>query len=353
MLIEPLHCARRAGHPLAVIPLALAVLVWLPTSVARAELVLCNETGTSRSVAIGYGRDGTWVSEGWWTIPVGDCQRVISQDLSNRYYYYRATDRSGDFDGEGYMFCTDRQAFTIVGDDDCARRGYRRESFRKIDTGPTARAFTVTMTAADGAQSASKSAAARPGTHGEPLSVTGIFRGCGRVDGVLSCSIEADGWTYAVVDDGRTPKSLLHRLDRMPMNQRVHLQGDLVTQGDVTIEVTARAIEVVGHTGNPSAGLHTALIGAWQSLDDPAGSIAFIAGGGYESYHAGDLLEQGWFDVADRCPGGPVTGETVLVTGILGDPEPLCFGIDAVPGDHLTLIALPRGNLLRYVRLAR
>jgi len=112
---------------------------------AQAELKICNTTGYTQGVSIGYKADIAWVSEGWWNIKPGDCATVVSGDLKKRYYYYRAEVDGGDFDGENYLFCTSPKEYTIVGDDNCQSRGYDRESFREIDTGETYKDYTLTL----------------------------------------------------------------------------------------------------------------------------------------------------------------------------------------------------------------
>ncbi|MDF0600568.1 DUF1036 domain-containing protein [Psychromarinibacter sp. C21-152] len=114
---------------------------------AQAALQFCNETDDIQSVAIGYQGASAWTSEGWWNIDPGACATVVGGDLTKRYYYYRSEVNGGDFPGEGYMFCTTPEEFEIVGDTDCASRGYDSESFREIDTGETATDFTFTLTA--------------------------------------------------------------------------------------------------------------------------------------------------------------------------------------------------------------
>ena len=111
---------------------------------AQAGLEICNDTGASQSVSIGYKGDEDWTSEGWWNIEPGDCMTPVGE-LKNRYYYYRAEVDGGDFDGEDYFFCTTTEAYTIVGDTECDTRGYDREEFAEIDTGSSEGMFTLTL----------------------------------------------------------------------------------------------------------------------------------------------------------------------------------------------------------------
>lgn len=131
-------------------PLAFALLATGLASSALADLRFCNNTSSTVSVAIGYKDGDSWTSEGWWTTAAGDCTTPIGGDLKNRYYYYRVTSPEIDFPTENYTFCTSPKAFTIVGDENCEDRGYKREMFSELDTGD-ARSWTVNLTADDGA----------------------------------------------------------------------------------------------------------------------------------------------------------------------------------------------------------
>lgn len=108
-------------------------------------LQFCNETGRSQALSIGYEGDEAFTSEGWWLMEPGECSHVIRDELKLRYYYYRIEHDGGEFEGEGYFFCTSDKAYTIVGDEDCETRGYSKEDFREIDTGPTAVGYTHTL----------------------------------------------------------------------------------------------------------------------------------------------------------------------------------------------------------------
>jgi len=106
------------------------------TAPAAAELRVCNNTGATVSLAIGYPRtSGLWVSEGWWPLQGMSCGVLVDGPLTARYYYLYAidTEQGGEWGGEAYL-CTEPQEFTIEGDQDCIRRGYNRTGFFEVDT---------------------------------------------------------------------------------------------------------------------------------------------------------------------------------------------------------------------------
>jgi len=118
-----------------------ATLLW--ASPAAAEFTICNLTDSTVGVAVGYDDNGTWVTEGWWTLPppTGDEQSCVTPDalagpLQSRYYYVYAVDYTlgGEWAGNNYM-CTQDIEFTIRGIEDCVARGFDRTGFAEIDTG--------------------------------------------------------------------------------------------------------------------------------------------------------------------------------------------------------------------------
>jgi|GEM_PF-1826759 len=118
----------------------------LPTTgEAASNLRICNGAGAKRYLAIGYSQNDQWVSEGWWNLDPGECATPVSGDLTQRYYYYRAEDTNEYFQGNGYMFCTVDEAFTIYGDENCQARGYEEHPFSEIDTGPTAPGYVYVI----------------------------------------------------------------------------------------------------------------------------------------------------------------------------------------------------------------
>ena len=113
------------------------LLIAFPTliSPAAADLRVCNETGNSLSVALGYRAERGWQSEGWWVAGPDRCATVYQGDLNARFFYlYVADDISGGaWDGQVFM-CTRDESFTIFGVEDCLARGYERTGFFEVDT---------------------------------------------------------------------------------------------------------------------------------------------------------------------------------------------------------------------------
>ncbi|MEL7014098.1 MAG: DUF1036 domain-containing protein, partial [Pseudomonadota bacterium] len=221
--------------------LALCCVATLAPGMAIAGLEICNETPKQHSVAIGYQKDGQWVSEGWWNIPAGACQEPVKGDLPARYYYLHAKASGAALQGQGYTFCTRTDVFTIVGDENCEGRGYAASDFVQIDTGDTAKHHIHRIVATTGKNSAAKertvatatdsetSSGLTRGHHGEPYSDRLMFQSCDIFDGLEACSFVGNDWRFYAFYDDPTPSAYLRQFEGLPVNTPVRVTGDLIS----------------------------------------------------------------------------------------------------------------------------
>lgn len=137
---------RRAAGRHVCTAAATAVLAGLAPAAAIADLKICNATSSRIGVAVGYPDARGWATEGWWNIASQTCETLLKGTLASRYYYIHAVDydRGGEWTGTNFM-CTADKAFTIRGEQDCQRRGYRRTGFFVVDTNDS-KDWTVRLT---------------------------------------------------------------------------------------------------------------------------------------------------------------------------------------------------------------
>jgi len=130
--------------------LALILLAGLGSTLAYADLKLCNTTASRVGVAIGYKDAEGWATEGWWNIASHTCETLLKGVLIGRFYYIHAIDydRGGEWAGTLYM-CTDDKSFTVRDTKECVKRGYKRTGFFEVDTGEE-RDWTVRLTDPEG-----------------------------------------------------------------------------------------------------------------------------------------------------------------------------------------------------------
>ncbi|CUH64109.1 putative integral membrane protein [Thalassovita gelatinovora] len=320
---------------------------------AQAGLEICNETGRSRSLAVGYQSGDTWVSSGWWNIDDGSCGTVVSGDLEQRYYYYRATAADVPFDGEDYWFCTSPQVFNIEGDENCAARGFDRSDFRQVDTGESATQYKLTLVDEPAPPAPEKKTDPLPsgdgrGTYVETFSDLLIFQGCTVDDGSEYCAFHGNGWKYYAYYGGPTPRHLLDRLYNQPVGAAFHVSGEIVSFGDISMEVMVDSV-TIAPGGDPFANLRAAMQGEWVSTDDPAYKIE-IHGSEMWEFHGGSFLSNLFLQIADGCDAAPQGRGPVLIETNPEDREPLCYGIATATTTRLELIYFGRGNMLRFRR---
>ncbi len=124
---------------------ALTLGLLLPT-VAHADLKLCNATSSRIGIAIGYQDGKGWATEGWWNVSSQTCETLLKGTLASRFYYVHAVDydRGGEWAGTNAM-CTTDKTFTIRGNQDCPKRGYKRTGFFEVDTND-AKDWTIRLT---------------------------------------------------------------------------------------------------------------------------------------------------------------------------------------------------------------
>jgi uncharacterized membrane protein len=352
---------------------------------AMAGLKICNDTGQEQSVAIGHLVDGSWTSEGWWNIEDGGCSDTVAGDLQNRYYYYRAEVPDGDFEDEGYVFCVIDDVFTIEGQDGCEARGYEEAGFRRIDTGPTATEFTLTLVAPedyapddkrktpepttntslrkspepDGGDEArlprrdtigpdTWTSGYRQGSSGDPFSQVAMFQGCDSFDGTRYCAFHAEGWKWYAYYDGPTPDFFLDQVSNLVRGVGVEIEGDILSMGDISVEVALSALTV-----RPASIEHerefNLIQGGWLSVDDPNNLWEFVGGELYETY-ANDPPDVFFWRFASGCDDAPPDVDFVMIKTLPETQEQQCYVPMVVSLETLELVYAPRGNTLSFRR---
>lgn len=127
--------------------LLLAACPFLLTTVAHADLRICNKTTSRVGIAIGYKANQDWTTEGWWMVEADRCATLLAGPLVGRYYYMYAVDydEGGEWGGDSAYLCTTEKEFTIHGVTDCIARGFQRTGFYEVDTGHQ-QSWTIQLT---------------------------------------------------------------------------------------------------------------------------------------------------------------------------------------------------------------
>lgn len=384
--------------------------LWLGLAAgAQAGLEVCNDTDLVQSVAIGFKGDTDWTSEGWWNIDPGDCAVVVGGDLTRRYYYYYAESDAADFEGQNYLFCGTREVFSIVGDTDCEGRGYEALSMREIDTGETARDFTLTLVDDGGTPSGGDKIAPKledgglpettsgttegpetgigpggpaggapvneavqdttivpadevpmtvsaddlmtdipPGNHGKGFETEALFQGCELQGGREFCSFHAGDWKMRVFYRGPTPEPLMYALEDLSVNMPVLLKGDMVeTSGNVAAIVVRGVVPKPG--GDANARLRALMQGDWIDGSDRRWEMT-VHGSEIFYRQDGAFSTHRFFRIAAECDGSNGEGPVMLQINAENNRK-TCYRIGRAEAGLLELTDVRRGRTTVYRRV--
>jgi uncharacterized membrane protein len=309
----------------------------------QAGLTICNKADVQHSFAVAFKDGDSYSSKGWWNINPGDCKIVIGGDLKRRYYYFRAIATGREFTGAEYAFCTVQASFDIVGDENCTSRGYDKSLFKKLDTGKSAKDFTLNLVVSD----PSAPLGVQAGKYGEPYSDNVVFQECSFRDGANYCAFHGNGTKFFIYDDGRTPQSVLSTLRGFLPGTPISVSGDLVGVYDTTAEVVLREVYERGY--DRSDALLEQMQGYWYAVDD-ANAQFNILGAERENQYDGALSGTEYLSIQESCNefsgGGPYLYAREEETG-----EGYCYAIESIGDFEMTLMYLPRGNFLDYRKL--
>lgn len=124
---------------LIIVTLLLLAAPW--ASAAEGSWTVCNRSGKDVQVSIAYvnpGSRGGFISEGWWKLRAcGGCAMVLKRDETsdprNVFLHVENTDGVVVTSGNSRM-CTASFKHTIVGNDNCVKRGFKDGWYKHLDS---------------------------------------------------------------------------------------------------------------------------------------------------------------------------------------------------------------------------
>ncbi len=313
---------------------------------ALAELEFCNSTDDVASVAIGYKGPQGWTSEGWWNVDPGACTVAIRGDLPLSHYYYRVISPTWTFDHESYMFCTSRSVFTIVGDTNCAARGYDREGFNEIAM-EGRRAFTIEIGGRSQEQdelpalfndlldTSPQVETDPPGTHGDYMTLQGIFSHCDTFDANKVCFFTTQGWVIGVDGNGPTHEAIIADLEARPVNTPMMFSGDVFEQygGRALMALTDYMVTAPDEFASDRA----AMQGDWVGIEDPSLGVV-VHGSFFTQIYPDGAREVGMMHFGNGCLGSQGDGVSVRLTPDDPADSDQCFFLSYVDGQEMDLL---------------
>lgn len=185
------------------------------------------------------------------------------------------------------------------------------------------------------------------GKSGEPFTVEALLQGCstgGELDG---CTFYAEGWRWTVARGAGSNAAALDAMAALPMNSPLIISGDMISQGDITVEAAVAKIE----PGADAFAVNRALMqGKWVSQDDPLASLE-VVGSEQTNTYDGQVVATSLVTFSETCPEGEPMGAVFFTQEMGGDPANLpCYMILDLTADRMELSYVGRGNTLVYIR---
>jgi hypothetical protein len=183
---------------------------------------------------------------------------------------------------------------------------------------------------------------------GQPVTVRGFLKGCNSDSGMGMCDVEGeDGYPYSVILDEQTPADARDTLLSTGPNNKVVVDGTMVAHGDVSLNISVSKVKVITLDPKSPEYQQSQLSGLWKSTEDDQSTMRF-SGAEYFDYYSGDAVDQGQISFPQTCADSAPGGNGPFLVKTSSDGSEYCYAIDSLTADTLTLMYLPRGNILSY-----
>lgn len=323
--------------------LALCWMLGLAGS-ARAEMEICNDTHVAHRVAISHVEQGNWVSAGWWQLAPSSCVLALATPLEGRVYYLYAEGDTRVFRHDKIAFCTGAAEFKIVGNSNCAARGFDKRFFAKISLTKGVTRISQNLSA----YSFETAARAEGGTWGGGFREEVIFQGCRPPlrGAAYRCIFVGGGRKFTVSDDGRTSKQIFASLNQMTIGKPLLISGDWADRYDNSVEIVLRQVQT--RLANGEDNVLRRLQGNWHSASDPNDYFT-LQGSMRQNYYSGVVTATEFLSVMPFCGEFENEGPYLFTWDVQGGTG-LCYVIREVSAQELILTYLPTGIELRYRR---
>jgi hypothetical protein len=185
------------------------------------------------------------------------------------------------------------------------------------------------------------------GKLGEPFTVEALLQGCSTGDELDGCMFYAEGWRWTVARGAGSNAAALEAMAALPVNTPLIVSGDMISQGDITVEAAVAKIEP---RIDAFAANRALMQGKWVSKDDALASLEVVGSEQTDSYD-GQVVATSVVTFAESCPGGEPLGAVFFTQEMGGDPMDLpCYVILDLTADRMELSYVGRGNTLVYIR---
>ena len=341
--------------------------LWLPvlllaalleTTAAQAGTRICNDTEALHQLAVTLHTGGRWVAQGWQPLLPGDCAEPVPEGYHSKFFYFRAEGAGYRFRDDSVRFCTAPGRFRIADDNVCELPNQSRQGFAKALTG--ARERTVQLSSrlhpasgaaaaaplqeihrasADGAQRADRS----------HYAVDVVFQGCtlqGETE-TVTCKFIGNGMEIGA--EGRVQISdpvftyLLGLLRGAPLA----IDGEMITRFGSFGELELHS--VTPRTPNRFDKMLQQMQGEWLSERNPKDRFS-ISGAVRRVRYGGAEMTPEFITIQESCRDLQGAGDYLMAWDSQRGTS-ICYLIQFLGAERMTLVYLPRGTRLDYRRM--
>ncbi|OBY25979.1 hypothetical protein A9D60_20685 [Leisingera sp. JC1] len=330
---------------------ALLLAALLDMTGAEAGPRICNDTPALHHLAVVLRDGGRWVAQGWQDLHPGGCAEPAPRGYEGKFLYFRSEAAGRSFRDDGVWFCTAPGQFRIPRSSECAGKDQVLRGFAKAEMGQRERPVFLSARSKGGGDGKIES---RPRDHphrtgnGLHYSAEVVFQGCklNPEEETVTCKFVGHG--MEIGSEGRLQVSdpvftyLLGLLRGAPLE----IDGQMITRFGSFGELDLHS--VAPRVPDRFDGLLRQMQGRWQSERSPLDRFT-ITGAVRRVSYGGRQMTPEFLSVQDSCDDA-VDGDFLLAWDSLRGSS-LCYRIETLARDRMTLIYMPRGIRLGYRRV--
>ncbi|MBQ4824209.1 DUF1036 domain-containing protein [Leisingera sp. HS039] len=333
-------------------PTALLLAALFDPPAAQAGPSICNDTEALHQLAVSLRIDGRWVVQGWQPLIPGDCAEPVPAGYQGRFLYFRAKSPGYSFRDDSVRFCTAQGRFRIEHGSDCTAQGYAMQGFAKTVTAPAGPQVLLSTRS----QSERREAAFATSEDGHDATedqfhyaAEVVFQGCKqqKSPGAVTCSFVGGGMEFGAVGKVRISDPVFTFLLGLVRGTPLAIDGEIVTRFGSFAELELHS--VTPRVPNRFDKMLQNMQGEWRSVQNPKDRFA-ISGAVRQVRYGGRQMTPEFVTIQQSCRGMGFTGDFLMAWDSQSGTK-LCYQIDSLTRDGMTLTYLPRGTRLDYERL--
>ncbi len=328
---------------------ALLLAAFLNLAEAQAGARICNDTDALHQLAVVLRDRGGWVAQGWQHLHPGECMEAAPRQYPGKFLYFRSESPGYRFRDDSVRFCTAPGRFRIPHGGDCTGENQVPLRFAKASSDQK---VLLSKRSAGGA---GRAAARGKDPHhlrtgGQHYTAEVIFQGC-RLNPrkeTATCQFVGDGMELAAQGRLQVSDPLFTYLLGVLRGTSMVIDGEMTSRfgsfgeldlHSVTPRVPGRLDEI----------LHQ-MQGRWQSERNPLDRF-IVSGAVRRASYGGRQMTPEFLSVRTSCEGkARGEGEYLQAWDSLRGSS-LCYRIEALTQDRITLVYIPNGIRLDYRRI--